>query len=212
MGIHELQYKRLLSELRFKYEELDLIKESLAELGAEFEDYYNQFLKENDIVKEELEGEDTPQFEKFKKQMEPPPIECDETGISILEEKTDEYKDAKKVFTKLYREIVKKTHPDKITTEDPFYRNELTILFKGATYAMDKGKWSKLLKIAEDLGVKPPNYKKINHYLKKEIKEAHQQVKVHKEKYSWKLYEADEKEEKDNVIKSFIFQLFRRQI
>ena len=212
MGIHELQYKRLLSELRFKYEELELIKESIPELCAEFEDYYTQFLKENDIVKEELEEEDTPQFEKFKKQMEPPPIECDETGISILEEKTDEYKDAKKVFTKLYREIVKKTHPDKITTEDPFYRNELTILFKGAAYAMDKGKWSKLLKIAEDLGIKPPNYKKMNSYLKKEIKDVNNQVKAHKLKFSWKLYEAEEKEEKDSVIKNFIFQLFRKQI
>jgi hypothetical protein len=211
MGIHELQYKRLLSELKFRYEELELMEESMHDLSAEFEVYYAQFLDDNNISKPELEESDSPQFKKFQEESNVMP-ETDETGISILEEKTDEYKEAKKVFTKLYREIVKKTHPDKITTEDPFYRNELTMKFKGATYAMDKGKWSKLIKIAEDLGIKPPNYKKMNSYLKKEIKEVSGQVENHKLKFSWKLYEAEEKEEKDSIIKNFIFQLFRKQI
>jgi hypothetical protein len=211
MGIHELQYKRLLSELKFRYEELELMEESMHDLSAEFEVYYAQFLEDNNISKPELEESDTPAFKKFKEESEAMP-ETDETGISILEEKTDEYKEAKKVFTKLYRQIVMKTHPDKISTEDPFYRNELTMKFKSATYAMDKGKWSKLIKIAEDLGIKPPNYKKMNSYLKKEIKDVSGQVETHKLKFSWKLYEAEEKEEKDSVIKNFIFQLFRKQI
>lgn len=211
MGIHELQYKRLLSELKFRYEELELMEESMHDLSAEFEVYYAQFLEDNNISKPELEESDTPAFKKFKEESEAIP-ETDETGISILEEKTDEYKEAKKVFTKLYRQIVMKTHPDKISTEDPFYRNELTMKFKSATYAMDKGKWSKLIKIAEDLGIKPPNYKKMNSYLKKEIKDVSGRVETHKLKFSWKLYEAEEKEEKDSVIKNFIFQLFRKQI
>jgi len=201
-----------MNELNYKYSEIKLITETLPELYGEFEDYYKNFLEEKGLSKEELEKSDSPEFAKFKEEMKPQAPETDETGITIVEEKTDEYKLGKKAFTKLYREIVKKAHPDKIMTEDPFYRNELTILFKGATYAMDKGKWSKLLKIAEDLGVKPPNYKEINRFLKKEVKELDNQVKLHKRKFCWRLYEAEEKNEKDKVIQNFIHQLFGRKV
>jgi hypothetical protein len=212
MIVHKLEYKRLMNQLNYAYSEIELISETLPELYGEFEDYYNNFLDENELSKKELEKTDSPEFVKFKEEMKPKLPETDETGISILEEKTDSYKEGKKAFTKLYREIVKKAHPDKIITEDPFYRNELTILFKGATYAMDKGKWSKLLKIAEDLGVKPPNYKEINRFLKKEVEELNNQVELHKRKFCWRLYEAEEKEEKDKVIQNFIQQLFGRKV
>ena len=55
MGIHELEYKRLLSELKFKNEELEIIEESMREIHLEFEQYYADFLKENELSKKELE-------------------------------------------------------------------------------------------------------------------------------------------------------------
>jgi hypothetical protein len=45
MGIHQLEYRRLLSELKFKNEELEIIEESMREIHLEFEDYYSNFFK-----------------------------------------------------------------------------------------------------------------------------------------------------------------------
>ena len=43
MGIHELQYKKLLSELKFKNEELEIMDESMYDIHVEFELYYHEF-------------------------------------------------------------------------------------------------------------------------------------------------------------------------
>ena len=41
MGLHELQYKKLLSELKFKNEELEIMDESMYDIHVEFEKYYS---------------------------------------------------------------------------------------------------------------------------------------------------------------------------
>ena len=51
MGIHELQYKKLLSELTFCNEELGYIEDSIKEVHVEFEQYYAEFLEENNLTK-----------------------------------------------------------------------------------------------------------------------------------------------------------------
>ena len=84
MGFHELQYKKLLSELKFKNEELEIIEESMREIHLEFEQYYADFLKEKDISKQELEKSDTKQFQNFKeKVLKPQMPETDETGLVV---------------------------------------------------------------------------------------------------------------------------------
>ena len=84
MGFHELQYRKLLSELKFKNEELEIIGESMHEIHMEFETYYNDFLSRNDLSKQELEKAKTPEFTEFKKEMEAPMPETDETGIVVF--------------------------------------------------------------------------------------------------------------------------------
>ena len=109
MGIHELEYRRLLSELKFKSEELEIIEESMREIHIEFEQYYSEFLKENEISKQELEKSKTKQFQSFKESILNPQMpETDETGLVIIEQMSDEDKEAKVVFAKLYKDIVKK--------------------------------------------------------------------------------------------------------
>ncbi len=213
MGIHELQYKKLLSELTFCNEELGYIEDSIKEVHIEFEQYYAEFLEENNLTKQELEESKTKKFLEFEKEIEPKLPETDETGIVKVEEKTDEYLEAKTTFSKMYKKIVMRCHPDKLSLNDDVeYFNKMSGLFKKATYAYDKGKWSKLIKVAKELGIKPSNYKKANGHLRREVKEVNGKIKKHKSTFGWKLYEAEEKEAKDKVIKDFIYTLFKRKI
>ena len=212
MGFHELQYKKLLSELKFKNEELEILEESMHEIHMEFEEYYNDFLKRTGLSKQELEDSKTKQFQDFKNKMEQPTTETDETGLVIVEQMTDEDKEAKAVFSKLYKEIVKKCHPDRLSQDDMDYFNKMNTNFKAATWGFNNAKWSIVIKIAEELGIKPPNYKKMNGHLRREIKELDKKLKKYKSSYGYLLYEAEDESSKDNVIKNFIFALFRRRL
>jgi iron uptake system EfeUOB component EfeO/EfeM len=212
MGFHELQYKKLLSELKFKNEELEIIEESMHEIHMEFEEYYNDFLKRNNLSKAELEKAKTPQFEQFKKERAATMPETDETGIVVLEQDTEEDKEAKVVFSKLYKQIVKKCHPDRLSQDDMEYFNKMNTRFKAATWGFNNGKWSIVIKIAEELGIKPSNYKKMNGHLRREVKDLDKKLKHFKTSYGYMLYEAEDESSKDNIIKNFIFALFRRRL
>ncbi len=212
MGFHELQYKKLLSELKFKNEELEMIGESMQEIHIEFEEYYNDFLKRNNLTKAELEQAKTPQFEKFKKEMAAPIPETDETGIVVVEQDTEEDKEAKAVFSKLYKQIVKKCHPDRLSKDNMDYFNIMNTRFKAATWGFNNGKWSIVIKVAEELGIKPANYKKMNGHLRREVKALDKKLNHFKKSYGYMLYEAESETEKDNIIKNFIFTLFRRRL
>jgi len=213
MGIHELEYKRLLSELKFKNEELEIIEDSMRDIHIEFEQYYSEFLKEKKISKQELEKSDTKQFQNFKeKVLKPQMPEPDETGLVVVEQMSDEDKEAKVVFAKLYKDIVKKCHPDRLSQDDMNYFNKMNTKFKAASWAYNNAKWSILIRVASELNIKPMNYKKMNGHLRREIKSLDQKIRKHKSTYGWKLYQAEDKQQKDNVIKDFIFRLFRRKV
>ena len=55
MSIHELKYKKLLNELKFKNEKLEIIEESIYDAHVEFEEYYSAFLEERGLTRQELE-------------------------------------------------------------------------------------------------------------------------------------------------------------
>jgi len=213
MGIHELQYKKLLSELRFKNEELEIMDESMHDIHVEFELYYNDFLKENNLTKQELEESKTKEFNKFKSDQEAAiKSKTDETGLTIVKQLSDEDKEAKKVFAKLYKDIVKKCHPDRLSNDDMDYFNKMNTHFKAATWGYNNAKWSIVIKVAQELGIKPSNYKKMNGHLRREVKALNVKINKHKSTYGWKLYEAEDKDQKDQVIRDFIFALFRRKV
>ena len=214
MGLHELQYKKLLSELKFKNEELEIMEESMYEIHVEFEQYYTSFLEENNLTKQELEKSKTKSFEKFHKDADAAEMmqQTDETGLVAVEQLSEEDKEAKVVFSKLYKQIVKKCHPDKLSMDDMDYFNKMNTKFKAATWGYNNAKWSIVIKVAEELGIKPSNYKKMNGHLRREVKEVDGKIKKHKSTFGWRLYQAEEKEHKDNVIKEFIFVLFRRKV
>jgi hypothetical protein len=213
MGIHELEYKRLLSQIKFKNEELEIIEESMRDIHVEFESYYSSFLQENNLTKQELEKSKTQEFGDFMTRFTKPAMpETDETGLVIVEQLSDEEKEAKVVFAKLYKDIVKICHPDRLSTDDMDHFNKMNTHVKAASWAYNNAKWAILIKVAEELKIKPSNYKKMNGHLRREIKTLDSELNKHKSSFGWRLYQEEDKEGKDNIIKDFIFQVFRRRL
>jgi hypothetical protein len=80
--------------------------------------------------------------------MQQPTTETDETGLVVVEQMSDEDKEAKVVFSKLYKEIVKKCHPDRLSQDDMDYFNKMNTKFKahGASIMLNGQSLLKLLK------------------------------------------------------------------
>ena len=209
MGTHELKYKSLLNELKYKNEELEIIEDSIVDIHLEFEEYYSNFLQENKLLKKQLEETRTKEFVEMVKADN---ASSKSTEVALVDPAEDEIEQPKVAFTKLYRQIVKKCHPDKLSQDNMDYFNKMNTKFKAATWAYNNGRWSILIRVAQELGIKPTNYKKINNHLKDEVKRVDNKIKNHKSTFGWMLFEAESKEEKDEVIKKFIYTLFRRVI
>jgi hypothetical protein len=216
MSIHELKYKKLLNELKFYNEELELIEAGIHDIHLGFESYYKDFLEEKGTSKQELEDSSpkTKMYDALQERMEAAtgPAEADETGLVVLEEMSEEDQEAKKVFAKLYKDIVKKCHPDRLSMEDMEYFNKMNTRFKAATWGYNNAKWSIVIKVAQELGIKPSNYKKMNGHLRREVAAVQKKIKYHKSTFGWRLFEAEEKEDKDYIVNEFIYSLFRRRL
>jgi len=213
MGIHELEYKRLLNELKFKNEELEIIEESIHDIHIEFEEYYNNFLKSIGLDKDELKKTKTSEYVSY---FESKPIQTsssDGTELAVTNQKRKkEDLEAKKVFSNLYKQIVKKCHPDRLSQDDMDYFNKMNTKFKAATWAYNNAKWSIVIRVAQELNIKASNYKKINGHLRDEIKTVDKKLNEHKSTFGWRLYQSENKKQKDNIIRQFIFTLFGRHI
>jgi DNA-directed RNA polymerase sigma subunit (sigma70/sigma32) len=92
------------------------------------------------------------------------------------------------------------------------YFNKMNTRFKAATWGFNNSKWSIVIKVAEELGIKPSNYKKMNGHLRREVKSVDEKIQKHKSTFGWRLYQTEEKHAKDQVIKDFIYRLFRRRV
>ena len=101
---------------------------------------------------------------------------------------------------KLYREAVKKCHPDKGGDETEF---------KKLSKAHDEKDWESLLDICEKNSIEVDNYEEINKILKKQIQIVKGKINKQKSTYSWSLYQCEDNETcKVNVVKKFLKHLF----
>ena len=204
------RYKKLVKELVFVYTELEFIKEVLREAHSDFELYYQTFCAENKIPLDELNEQHKDRIKKFIPQ--PQKTEVDEDGI-VIPEKQPQPPPPKihKVFTKMYRMVTSKIHPDKFSGRDESPEiKEKIFMFKEATKSYNERSWGKFLDICEKLDILPTRYEGISSILRDEISDINKEIIKNKKAFSWKLYECEEDEGcKDRVIKDFLFQLFR---
>jgi hypothetical protein len=207
MSLVVKRYKKLVKELLFAYSELEYVDEVLKDAHADFELFYQDYCKRNNVPIEKMNKNNAARLEKIYPKKE---IKTDEAGIIQYEDDKEE-KQNHKLFQRMYRMVAKKLHPDKFSNQEQTDEVlEKIEAFKQATGAYNKRNWAKFLDICEKYDILPTRYEKVNSLIRDEISEISKQVNNKKLSFSWRLYECEEDVGcKEKIIKDFLYQLFK---
>tara|TARA_R110000824_G_scaffold89748_4_gene219781 strand:+ start:549 stop:1193 length:645 start_codon:yes stop_codon:yes gene_type:complete len=206
--LHHKKYKKLVKELLYHRSELEFQEEVLKEAHINFERYQHAYAAKNNLNLQEMQHENATQIDKV---LPPPkPQAVDERGLIVVNTNEEEDKDQIKQFSKVYKMIAKKIHPDKFAnrmrTEEIKEKEEL---FKQASSGFESRDWGKMLEVAEQTNVKPFNALELCPEIKKEIKKIKIKVEKNRNTYSWKFHQCEESEEcQDIVMADFFKRLF----
>lgn len=221
----KLKWKKALNEYRFLKEEYSLIKSISRESAADFQEHYEAFMRENGLDLDKINQENQDKIKDAYKVTQPQPDTPEEVtaessqlmNIEEFIEKPEEVQMSEddivihNVFSKLFKAIATKVHPDKIDPAkyDFKQRRKMENSFKQANKALRERDYFILIDIAEELDIPlPKNYDQQTRWMKSQLKEIAQHVRKEKLTYNYIFSEKDTKEDKDNLIKQFIQQLF----
>jgi len=195
--IQKLKFKKLLNEYKSYKFELEMVREILKDGHLEFEVFYRRWCAENDVDLDDLNKSNSKKVQViFEKQ---------EEGLTLIEKPSQVNTDKHK---KVFREIARKIHPDKLETSDPRFW-EYTNSFKDANRAIEKQKWGDLFEIVEKYDIWLTDYHEACEDIQKSIDETKQLIESEKRTYSWSLHECgDDSGCKEKVVKNFLHHLF----
>ena len=195
--IQKLKFKKLLNEYKSCKFELEMIREILKDGHLEFEVFYRKWCAENDVDLDKLNKENNNQVQMiFDKQ---------EIGLMKLEKPTEKNSNKHK---KVYREIARKIHPDKLETSDPRFW-EYTNAFKDVNRAIDKENWGDLFEVVDRYNIWLTEYEEACEDIQKSIDVTKELINTEKRSYSWSLHECgDDLHCKERVVKNFLRHLF----
>ena len=226
----KLKWKRTLATLRFCYEELEYVKEAASTSAAEFETYYRRFCVENNINVHELDKQNKQRIDELYGRHEITDNHAEhethiedigDTSIVVHNKKpledNEEYQMTTdeiaihEAFSKLYKKIALKLHPDRLNKNLPEDETKSRInMFQKANRAFEDKKYYFLLDVAERYSISTPrNYEQQARWMKREADKVAHQIQKEKNTYNYGFSECETDEERDALIRKFIFQLFR---
>lgn len=231
----KLKWKKLITQLKYMYEELDIVKTMSNEAAAEFQEHYENYCTQNGVDREALNAQHKDRLEKLypnstQKQQKPKTIPeySGSTALSVFDgpehEKpqnpetqgeqvftSQDDKDLHEVFSKLFRKLATVLHPDKLNNSNysEEKKEEMSGMFATAKAALEERKYFILIDYAEHLKVPTPkNYKQQISWMKKEAESVRKEIAAVTRTYNYSFAEAETDEQKDILIKRFIKQVF----
>jgi len=224
------KWKRALNHLRFSYEEIEMIKEISIDTAQDFQMYYENFCRTRGINIAELNDrhrnrvEDLYNIEKVipdsehsdEPEIHPP----GDTTIALHNKSSDKLDDKHQMtadetamheaFSKLFKKIALKIHPDRLHDMPPEEREVKISMFQRANKSLEDKKYFILLDIASQLKIQTPkNYDQQTRWMKKETTFLEQKIKKEKSTYNFLFSEAETDEERDQLVSGFMLQVFQ---
>jgi|ETNvirenome_6_85_1030632.scaffolds.fasta_scaffold00247_3 hypothetical protein len=185
-SVTKQEFDLRLLELKFLKAKLEINRDLASAASAHFASAFNNFIKNN------LSKEDRKVFEDItKKGM----IDnSKKRAEEVQKEEIKEIQPPSSTVRKIFRNIAKEIHPDKLVEMTDNERKEKEELFKVAQEAADKKNLSDLYEISEKLKVElpPPDDSQIE-ILNEEIETLKKELKGMKSTASWEWYNADDK-------------------
>ena len=178
-NIEIIRWKRLINELSFLNEEIELVDSIIYEYNKYFQEHYEEFCKKNNVDIKKLNKDNHDKISELystndtgdingNKELEIDPEYDNHNLPSTFVNKPNEKKqtdyemsqeelEMHESFVRLFRGLALKLHPDKLssslTTEE---RDDMINMFNKAKEALDQRKYFVLLELASKFKVKSP--------------------------------------------------------
>jgi hypothetical protein len=210
----QLEQKKILKELDYIETDFEFKNEIISEVDSEFINNVNEFLKERPVLKEKFDKKMGKKFddatdnksndennkdEEGGEKVNPDQIEdnLNDDGDISEEVEIEPKKEKSPKVKKIYREIVKLTHPDKVKVK------KLNDLYLKATEYYESDDITGLYTICNELGIEYELDESDNESILLKIKSLKGKIGFIESTFTWKWYSAKEKE-KENLILNYI--------
>ena len=222
-----LKWKRALNEIKFKHEELELIKEICQSHGVEFHMFMEEYCEQNGINLKKLnqekgarEAKAKQEFQAIEEQQQEPPkgkMVVSENHFTenappveemFVEEK--DHDEMRHAFKDLFKKLALNLHPDRAAGLTAEEREVRLSMFKDAKQALDNGDYFLLLEMSEKFNIRmPKNYKQQTRWMKARIKQLNQEIQAEKHTYNYVFSECETIDEKVKIVRNFLRQIFQ---
>jgi hypothetical protein len=193
-----LQTKKLFKELDYIESDFEYRNEIISEADSEFITQVNNFLEEHPQLKEIYD-------EKIDNQIQKSILRNTEEVIKLFEEenietKTVFYEEKPKLpkVKKLYREIVKLTHPDKVSMKS------LNDLYLMATKYYDNNDKIGIYKVCTELEIDYDLDDEDNQIIESKIEDLKRRIQFLESTFTWQWINTNGDKEKTEMLLNFI--------
>jgi hypothetical protein len=190
-----LQTKKLFKELEYMESDFEYRNEIISEADSDFISKVNNFLEEHPELKEIYD-------EKIDNHIQQSILKNTEEVIELFEEEVIEQEISEEVklpkVKKLYREIVKLTHPDKVD------QKSLNDLYLTATKYYDKNDKIGLYKVCTELEIDYDLDDEDNQIIESKIDELKRRIEFLESTFTWQWINTDGEKEKLEMMIQFI--------
>jgi hypothetical protein len=197
--IKQLEIKKLLKELEFVESDYDYKSEAMSIYDAEFMSQVDKFLETRPDLKEKYETKVNKDLDEAVKKQVEQAENYDSENLDEFEEnenKTSEEKSPK--LKKLYREIAKITHPDRVKDK------KLNDWYIEATEYYEDNDLSGLYFICDQLGIEYEVDEDDNQLISTKIGKLKDRIQFMESTYTWMWYSADNDLKKEMLIMNYI--------
>jgi seryl-tRNA synthetase len=198
--IKSLKLKKLLKELDYVETDFELRNEIVGDADAEFIKSINLFLLDHPELKEIYDNKITENLDKSIKKSEEgkDEIEDSEGLIGEVDEIEIRERELTKELRKIYREIVKITHPDIVKVK------KLNDLYIKATNFYDERNKIGLYQVCDDVGIKYELTEKDADIIEDNINAFKKKIVFLESTFTWKWYNTDDDSQKNKILLDYI--------
>jgi hypothetical protein len=210
MDLKEFEYKKLLKDVKYWKEEYELKKDMIFSIENMFNNALLEFLEKNPSIKSKWDdflGKKAKQIEDMLKQKysevetkvnSEPISDIPEEKIEFTERK--ELSPKEKEIKRIYREIVKLTHPDKLYNHTEADKEKRLKIYKEATVYYRNSDLSNIIYYADELGIKYDISIIDVEIIKKDIEIFKQKANMYENSIYWKWYNENKNESLLNIF------------
>ena len=198
--VRSLKIKKLLKELDYVESDFELRNEIIGSADADFIKSINSFLLENPELKEIYDNRMNEKLKESIKNSEEEEEEVESDNLDVDIERDLKEKESDFELKKIYREIVKITHPDIVKVK------RLNDFYIKATSFYDDGDKIGLYKLCDDLGIIYELTEKDTDIIEGNIDKLKKKITFLESTFTWKWYNAEEDSEKNKILLEYVRQ------